>query len=387
MKVAKRGQVPPFRVMEVFRDAHAHAESGADVFHLSAGQPGCEAPEPVRQKAAKLLLEGAPLGYTDARGIAPLRQRIAQYYQETYGFHVPSERIAITVGSSSAFLLALLSAFEAGDKVAIAHPCYPAYPRMLEALGLQPVYMRASKATHFQPTLAMLQALPGKPDGIIIASPSNPTGTVIDAGELRAITAYCDATGIRLISDEIYHGVTYTESKTVSAAGLSPHAIVINSFSKYFLMPGWRLGWAVVPEELLRSFESLLQNFFISPSALSQHAAVEVFNCKGTLDEVVAGYARNRAIMLDALPRAGFDDLSPSEGAFYIYANVSKLTNDSAEFCRKMLLETGVSAVPGYDFDPEQGASFIRFSFAGKESDVRRAMERLQGWLHPHNKR
>lgn len=381
LKVALRGAVSPFHVMEVLREAWAHEATGADVIHLSVGQPAEEAPERVRRKAAELLTTKASMGYTNALGLSPLRERIAAFYKERYGITIPAERVVVTVGSSSAFFITMLSAFEHGDKVAIAFPCYPAYPNMLEAAGLQPVFMRADASTHFQPTLEMLQALPEKPDGLIIASPSNPAGTVIDAEELRRIARHCDEEGIRLISDEIYHGIIFGERTVETAAALSEKAIVVNSFSKYFLMPGWRLGWAIVPEELLRSFESLLQNFFISPPAISQHAAIEVFDCLDELDEVVAGYARNRALMLDALPKAGFDNLSPSEGAFYIYADVSRLTNSSEQFCKDMLEQTAVSCVPGHDFDREQGARFMRFSFCGKEDRVAEAMERIIRWL------
>lgn len=381
MKVARRGAVAPFHVMEVMREAWAHEATGADVIHLSVGQPAEEAPERVRRKAAELLTSKASLGYTDAMGVFPLRRRIAEFYKATYGLDIPPERVVVTVGSSSAFFITMLSAFEHGDKVAIAYPCYPAYPNMLEAAGLKPVFMRADASTRFQPTLEMLKALPEKPDGLVIASPSNPAGTVIDAGEFRRIIAYCEQEGIRLISDEIYHGITFGGHKVQTAAALSDKALVVNSFSKYFLMPGWRLGWAVVPEELLRSFECLLQNFFISPPAISQYAAIEVFDCLDELDAVVAGYARNRARMLEALPKAGFADLSPSEGAFYIYADVHRLTNDSEQFCRDMLMQTGVSCVPGHDFDREQGRRYMRFSFCGREERVAEAMERITRWL------
>lgn len=381
MKISARGQVSPFHVMEVLREAHALADAGEDVIHLSVGQPWVEVPLKVRQHAADLLTKGVTLGYTDAKGILPLRRRISQFYKDRFGIDVPAERIIVTVGSSAAFFITLLSAFDPGDKVAIAVPYYPAYPNMLAAAGLEPVYLRTGAETDYQPTLAMLQALPEKPAGLVIASPSNPAGTVICPKELASIARYCDENGIRLISDEIYHGITYDNYQVASAAGLSDNAVVVNSFSKYFLMPGWRLGWAVVPEELQRSYESLLQNFFISPPAISQHAAAKVFDCLDELDVVVEGYARNRALLLEALPKAGFRNLSPSHGAFYLYADVSSFTSDSDRFCREMLRETGVSIVPGHDFDKEQGGHFIRFTFAGQESRVAEAVQRLQHWL------
>ncbi|MCH2546146.1 MAG: aminotransferase class I/II-fold pyridoxal phosphate-dependent enzyme [Alphaproteobacteria bacterium] len=381
MKVAARGAVSPFHVMEVMREAWEHEATGADVIHLSVGQPAEEAPEAVRRKAAELLLSKANLGYTNAMGVTPLRKKIAAFYQQRYDVAVPWERVVVTIGSSSAFFISMLAAFDHGDSVAIAFPCYPAYPNMLEAAGLKPVFLRADVTTNFQPTIEMLEALPKKPDGLIIASPSNPAGTVIDPVAFAQIVQYCDANGIRLISDEIYHGITFDGHKETTAAALSDTAIVANSFSKYFLMPGWRLGWAIMPENLLRSTECLLQNFFISPPAISQYAAIEVFDCLSELDDVVAGYTRNRQVMLEALPKAGFTDLSPSQGAFYIYADVHQLTDNSEKFCREMLLKTGVAAVPGHDFDREQGAKFMRFSFCGKEDRVAEAMARISAWL------
>jgi aspartate/methionine/tyrosine aminotransferase len=381
MKVAGRGAVAPFHVMEVMREAWEHEAQGNDVIHLSVGQPAEEAPERVRRKAAELLLEKASLGYTNALGVTPLRQRIAAFYQQRYGVDVPWQRVVVTVGSSSAFFISMLAAFDHGDSIAIAFPCYPAYPNMLEAAGLKPVFMRADASTNYQPTVAMLEALPKKPDGLIIASPSNPAGTVIAPAELQALVRYCEQNGIRLISDEIYHGITYDGHVAETVVGMSENAIVVNSFSKYFLMPGWRLGWAIMPETLVRSTECLLQNFFISPPAISQYAALEVFECLDELDAVVAGYARNRALLLDALPKAGFVDLSPSQGAFYLYADVHRLTNNSDRFCRDMLHETGVAAVPGHDFDREQGGRYMRFSFCGNEARMAEAMERIGRWL------
>lgn len=381
MKIAERGKISPFRVMEVLREAHALADQGQDVIHLSVGQPCHEVPAAVREHAAELLSTGAMMGYTDAKGIMPLRRRIAEFYKTRSGVEISPERIIVTVGSSAAFFITLQSAFDVGDKVAIATPYYPAYPNMLEAAGLEPVYIRTDASTAFQPTVELIAALPEKPQGLVIASPSNPAGTVICPQELERIVRYCDAEGIRLISDEIYHGITYDGHQVKSAAGLSEKAVVVNSFSKYFLMPGWRLGWAVVPDELQRPFESLLQNFFISPPAISQHAAVKVFDCIDELDAVVAGYARNRQLLLERLPAIGFRDLSPSHGAFYLYADVSDFTDDSNAFCQDILLHTGVSLVPGPDFDREQGKHYLRITFAGQEARIAEAVDRLSGWL------
>lgn len=381
LKIAQRGKVAPFRVMEVLEKAWKMEKEGASVCHLSIGQPSATMPDAVKQKLVSLLQSETSLGYTEALGIPALREAISNHYRDVYGADVPASRIIATVGSSAATFMALMSAFDAGDKVAIAVPFYPAYPTMLEALGLEAVYLHTTLETGFQPTVEMLEALPEKPAGLIIASPSNPAGTVIDADALRELARYCETHRIRLISDEIYHGIVFEGKHYTSAAALSPHAIVVNSFSKYFLMPGWRLGWAVVPEDLVPSFEALLQNFFISPPAISQHAAVEIFRHKAYLDNVVAGYARNRALLLEALPRMGFTRLAPSEGAFYLFADVSHLTNDSQAFCAEMLAETGVSTVPGIDFDKEQGQRFVRFSFCGSEEKMRDALARLEPWM------
>ena len=379
MKISRRGAVAPFRILEAFNEAMQRQRDGHDMIHLTLGQPGCEAPLPVRQAAAKALLE-QPLGYTESPGWLPLRQRIVQFYAERYGVELPLERVFITVGSSSAFFMSVIAAFDSGDRVAILQPCYPAYPNMLRALDVEPVFLRGSRENNFQPTVEMLEALARKPDGLIIASPSNPSGTVMRAGEVERLARYCDEQGIRLISDEIYHGVTYG-AKPQSVAAISSRSIVVNSFSKYFLLPGWRLGWTVMAEDLVPSFNALSQNFFISPSAIAQYAALETFNQQPLLNAEVAKYRINRDIMLEALPRAGFTDLAEAEGAFYIYADVRKLTNDSEAFCRRMVVETGVVAVSGLDFDAQEGRSYVRFSFSGDTAVIVDAMARLERWL------
>jgi len=377
LKVAQRGRVDPFIVMDVMRAAEEHEAAGADVLHLEVGQPGTPAPSGVIA-AAKRALDEDRLGYTLAYGIGELRQAIAGHYRDFYGLEVPVERIVVTTGSSGGFLLSFLSAFAHGDRVALALPCYPAYRNMLMALGVEPVLLEARAEDRFQPTPDLLEAA-GQLDGLIVASPSNPTGTMLGAEEMRALAGYCEAAGIRLISDEIYHGITYGGPAT-SALGLSDHAIVINSFSKYFSMTGWRLGWMIVPEDLSRPIECLQQNFFISPPTLSQRAAVAVFDCLDECDANVARYAENRAVLLERLPAAGFDRLAPADGAFYVYADVSALTNDSPEFCRRMLAEAHVAATPGTDFDPLRGHRFMRFSFAGETAEIEAAAERLIDW-------
>jgi aspartate/methionine/tyrosine aminotransferase len=379
LKVASRGSIPPFIVMDVLRAANERAAAGNDVLHLEVGQPGTPAPRAVLE-AAKLALDRDRIGYTDAKGIPSLRARIARHYEETYGVEVDTARIMVTPGSSGGFLLGFLAAFDAGDRVALAAPGYPAYRNILTALGVEPVLLLTDAEHRFQPTPELLDAVAGRLDGLILASPSNPTGTMLGRQELTDLVEACRARSIRLISDEIYHGIGYGEP-AVSALELSREAVVINSFSKYYSMTGWRLGWMVLPEDLVRPVECLGQNFFVSAPALSQIAGEVAFDCKEELDAYVAAYARNRALLLEALPEAGFDSLAPADGAFYLYADVTRLTNDSEEFCRRMLAETGVAIAPGVDFDPERGNRFVRFSFAGPEAEMVEAASRLKGWL------
>jgi len=378
LKVARRGAVPPFIAMEVLRDANERAARGENVLHLEVGQPSTSAPRAVIE-AAKRALDSDQLGYTEALGIPPLRQRIARHYRDLYGVSVDPARVVVTTGSSGAFLLSFLAAFDPGDRVALAAPGYPAYRNILVALGITPINLLTDAETRFQPTPALLDQVDGRIDGLIIASPSNPAGTMIAADPLRRLHEYCHARQIRLVSDEIYHGITYGMEPTTALA-LGDDAIVINSFSKYFSMTGWRLGWMIAPTDLLRPIECLAQNLFISPPTLPQIAASTVFDCRDELEANVRRYADNRALLLDRLPRAGFDRLAPADGAFYIYADVSRLTNDSDEFCRRMLADTGVAATPGLDFDAERGHQFIRFSFAGSAADIAAAADRLLEW-------
>jgi len=378
LKIARRGLIDPFIVMDVMRAANELAAAGEDVLHLEVGQPGTPAPQQVIA-AAHNALQDELLGYTDSMGLPELRQRIAQHYSSVYDVAVDPARVVVTTGSSGGFLLAFLSAFEAGDRVALAAPGYPAYRNILTALGVEPILLETTAAERFQPTPRLLRAAGGNLDGLILASPSNPTGTMVGSKELEALVVWCRSTGVRLISDEIYHGITYG-SPAVTAAGLDDDAIVINSFSKYFSMTGWRLGWMVVPEPLLRPIECLTQNLFISPPSLSQHAGIAAFDSGDELAGNVARYARNREILLDRLPKAGFDRLAPADGAFYIYADIAQMTNDSPEFCRRMLAEAYVAATPGVDFDPFSGHKFVRFSFAGTEDDMMAACQRLADW-------
>jgi aspartate/methionine/tyrosine aminotransferase len=378
LKVSRRGQVPPFIVMDVMRAAAEREAQGADVLHLEVGQPSTGAPAKVIEAAQAALRSGDPLGYTLALGLPELREAIARHYRDFYGVAVPAERVVVTTGSSGAFLLGFLAAFDAGDRVAMASPAYPAYKNILRALGIEPVEIPAGAAERWQAVPELVRRA-GKVDGFIIASPANPTGTMLRPDELAEIVRHCEASGIRLVSDEIYHGLTYgPEAATALAFG--EEAIVVNSFSKYFSMTGWRLGWMVVPPALLRAVECLAQNLFISPPALSQRAALAVFDAHEELQANRARYARNRSLLLEELPKAGFDRLAPADGAFYLYAEIGHLTNDSEAFCRRMLQETGIAATPGVDFDPARGSATMRFSFAGSEATIAEAARRLRAW-------
>ena len=383
LKVGRGASAPPFMVMDVISAANARQAAlplGAPgVIRMEVGQPGTGAPAGAVEAAHAALRSGNPLGYTEAFGRRSLRERIAAHYRDWYGLDVPAERVAVTVGASGAFPLAFLAAFDPGDRVAMAAPFYPPYVNIITALGMVPVIMEAGPETRYQPSLAMLERLDPRPDGLIVASPCNPVGTMLHPEELAAIAHWCDANGVRLISDEIYHGLHY-ESAISTAAALSPSAVVINSFSKYFSMTGWRVGWMVLPEDLIRPVECLAQNFFISAPYISQVVAEAAFDCQDELRANIAGYRRSRDFLLTALPEAGFNRLSPAEGAFYLFADISERSNDSMAFCARILAETGVAVTPGVDFDRTRGNRFVRFSYCGPEADMREAAERLKRW-------
>jgi aspartate/methionine/tyrosine aminotransferase len=378
LRASRRGLVPPFIAMDVLRAANEREAAGADVIHLEVGQPGTQAPEAVRE-AARKALASEPIGYTDALGIAPLRQAIAAHYGVQYGVAVDPGEVVVTTGSSAAFQLAFIAAFEAGDRVALAAPGYPAYRNILRALGIEPVLIEVGENTHYQPNLELL-AEAGPLDGLVIASPANPTGTMIGAADLARLAGWCRDRGIRLISDEIYHGITY-EAPAATARAYGHEAVVVNSFSKYYSMTGWRLGWMLAPPDLARSVECLAQNFYISPPALSQLAAVPAFGCRAELDGHVARYRANRDLLIGTLSSAGLTRFAPAEGAFYLYVDISRLTRDSVDFCRRLLTETGVAITPGLDFDPLHGGGWVRLSFASATEDVAEAARRLAEWL------
>lgn len=382
LKTGRGATAPPFIVMDVIAAANARATALAPgapgVIRMEVGQPGTGAPLGAREAAVAALRSGDPLGYTEAFGRRSLRARIAAHYRDWYGLDVAPERVAVTVGASGAFPLAFLAAFDPGDRVAMAAPFYPPYVNILTALGFQPVILEAGRETRFQPTVAMLEKLDPPPDGLIVASPCNPAGTMLHPDELAAIAAWCEREGVRLISDEIYHGLNY--DTPIATAAASPHAVVVNSFSKYFSMTGWRVGWLILPEDLIRPVERLAQNLFISAPHISQIAAEAAFDCRAELEGNVARYRRARDHLLTALPAAGFRLLCPAEGAFYLFADVTERSNDSAALCARMLAEAGVAAAPGVDFDRTRGNRFVRFSYCGPEAEMVEAAERLARW-------
>jgi aspartate/methionine/tyrosine aminotransferase len=379
LKVARRGQVPSFIVMDVMRAAAEREAAGGSVLHLEVGQPSSGLPEVCRAEVAERV-RADTLGYTVALGLPELRSAIAEDYKVTQGVTVDPARIVVTTGSSSGFILAFLSAFDIGDRVGLAAPGYPAYRHILTALGCEPVIIPTGPETRYQPTVAVLDGLEGDLDGLIVASPANPTGTVMPEADLRALVDYCGAKGIRLISDEIYHGITYGLD-AVSTAGMAEHPIVVNSFSKYFCMTGWRLGWLVMPPEMVRAAECLAQNLFINAPTVSQHAGIAALRHRDLFQDNIARYGRNREILLSELPKAGFGAFAPADGAFYIYTDIGHLTNDSLAFCERMLRETGVAATPGLDFDADRGGRFCRFSFCGSTETMEEAARRLAVWL------
>jgi len=381
-EIARRTQrVAPFLAMDVLAAAAAKERRGDRVVHMEVGQPSAPAPRAARE-AAKAALEAGRIGYTEALGIAPLRERIARHYAETYGVAVASERVVVTTGSSAGFVLAFLSLFDPGQRVAITAPGYPAYRNILEALGLEPVTIPLTKAEGWIMTAgAVERAQAERPlHGVLAMSPANPSGTMIGRDALADLGDTCRRLGLWFVSDEIYHGLTY-DAPAATALASDDDAVVINSFSKYYCMTGWRVGWIVVPQRLVRPLERLAQNLYISPPSLSQVAALAAFEAADELEAVKAAYARNRALLLDELPRLGIDDMHPVDGAFYVYADLARYTNDAIAFCQRMLDEAGVAATPGVDFDPLEGAHYVRFSFAGSEEDCREAVARLRGWL------
>jgi aspartate/methionine/tyrosine aminotransferase len=377
---ARRAEIAPFIAMDVMSSARRLEGTGRHVVHMEIGEPGTGAPKPAIEAAMARLARGG-IGYTEALGLPELRSRISRHYREMYGLDVAAERIAVTTGSSSGFVLAFLAMFDPGQRVAIASPGYPPYRTILQALGLEPVEIEVGHAQRWAlDGEAVARAHAERPlDGLLIMSPANPSGTMIDASALEGIATTCRDLGIRLISDEIYHGLTYGMAAE-SALRFDDDAVIINSFSKYWCMTGWRVGWMVLPESLLRPVERLAQNLFISAPTLSQVAAIAAMDAHEELAAVHGGYARNRDLLMRELPKAGIDRFLPPDGAFYLYADIGNLTNDSAAFATAMLDEAAVAATPGMDFDPARGARFLRFSYAGSEADIADAVQRIAGW-------
>jgi len=377
---SRRSDVPPFIVMDVMAAAAQAEAQGRHIVHMEVGQPFQPAPKTALEAARRAL--NSRIAYTEALGMPSLRARIARHYADTYGFGLDPARVVVTTGSSGGFMLAFLSLFEAGDRVALANPGYPPYRHILTALGCEPVLIETSAATRWVMSAeALIAAHRDKPlAGLLIASPANPTGTMMDREHLAQLIAAAEAEGIKVISDEIYHGLDYAFAAE-TAAKLSDHAVIINSFSKYFCMTGWRVGWLVMPEPLTRSVERLQQNFAISVPALSQIAAEAAFDGAEEMEAVKHVYEANRRILVEGLPKAGLDKFLPVDGGFYLYADVSRFSNDSLDFAKRMLNEAGVAATPGIDFDPVNGHNYLRFCYAGSTPEMHEAVKRIGDWL------
>jgi aspartate/methionine/tyrosine aminotransferase len=368
--------IEPFHAIALSRAAHRMAAEGRSVIHMEFGQPSTGAP-PAAIAAAHHVLDTDGMGYWES---VPLKARIARHYAESYGVAVDPEQIILTCGASPAFVLALSCLFMPGDRVAFARPGYVAYRNVVKALYLTPVEIGCGEAERYQITAAAIEALDPAPQGLILASPANPTGTIIADEELAAIVAVCRRRGIRIISDEIYHGLIYV-GKARSALQAEPHALIVNSFSKYFSMAGWRLGWLVVPADLIDVARARMGNMFLQPPSLAQHAGLAAFDCRDNLEGHVRTYARNRDLLLAALPALGLRRIAPPDGAFYIYADIGHLTDDSMDFCMQLLRDTGVATAPGIDFDPVEGGHFMRFSFAVSTDRIEDAIGRITPWF------
>jgi len=391
---SRRSTVPSFYVMDVWKAAAARARTHGDVLVLAAGQPSTPAPAPVL-RATKAALDAELLGYTETFGTPDLREAIAAHHRDGYGIEVDADDVVVTTGSSGAFTLIFLAAFDIGDTVVVARPGYPAYRNTLSALGCRVIELDCGAQTRFQPTVEMLEALPQPPAGLIVASPANPTGTMIAPAELAALARWCDAHGTLLISDEIYHGIVYrggpseappsgaVSTATSCAWETSRESVVIGSVSKYFSMTGWRLGWMLVPPGLRPALQRLASNMTVCPPAISQYAAVHAFDpeSRRELDGHVRRYAQNRELLLEGLPKLGITDLAPADGAFYAYADIAHLTDDSTRWCADVLARTGVAVAPGVDFDTRNGSHTVRLSFAGATADIQEALVRLGRYL------
>ncbi|WP_068316450.1 pyridoxal phosphate-dependent aminotransferase [Polycladidibacter hongkongensis] len=380
-KSSTRAEVFPFQAMEVMQAANKMEAQGKRVIHMEIGEPGAPVPEKVRE-AALQALKVPKFSYTEAMGIAPLKSGICDLYRRRYGVQVAPEQVMITTGSSAAFNLIFLSAFEVGDKVALTSPGYPAYRNILKSLGLEGVELEVDESTRWSLSAAQLRKAHAEHGlkGVLLASPANPTGTMMTPEALKEICEVCEELGLWFISDEIYQGLSFAAGEE-TALKFSKNAIIINSFSKYYCMTGWRIGWMVLPQVLCRPVEKVAQSLYISAPHLSQIAATAALGCEEEYDTIKAGYARNRALLLEVFPRLGLGKTLPVDGAFYIYVDVSELSDDSMAFCKEMLDKAGVAATPGIDFDLQRGHKFVRFSFAGSYEDMQEACQRLEAWL------
>ena len=375
MKISSRGDVAPFIVMDVMEAARLEEARGRHIIHMEVGQPATGAPRGALA-ALKAAMDAGPLGYTVALGLPELRARIAAMYQARYGVEVSPGRVVVTAGSSAGFLLSFISLFDTGARVGIGDPAYPSYRNILKSQALEAVRLETGAASNYQPVAAQIAGL----DGLLVASPANPTGTMLGKPGLAALAEACAEQGTALISDEIYHGIEYN-TRAVSALEVTDDVYVINSFSKYYSMTGWRVGWMVVPESHVRRIERLSQNLFICAPHAAQVAALAAMECEDELQGHLETYARNREVLIEGLPKAGFTRFAPPDGAFYIYADVSDLTDDSRALAAEILRDAGVAVTPGLDFDPERGHKTLRFSYARSTEDMIEGVARLQRWF------
>ena len=378
--ISRRSDIPVFRVLDILKTVSERVAQGEDIVHFEYGQPATGAPQPALDYAAALLQQDS-LGYTVATGMPALKDRIAQWYQDRYQVNIHPDRVIVTVGASGAFILNFLALFDVGDRVAMAAPGYPAYRNILMAMDLRPVEIETLPENDYQPTIEELEALSPLPDGLIIGNPSNPTGTMLSNDRLRAICEWCREKGVRLIMDELYHGITF-DQPAETALKYTDEAIIINSFSKYFSMTGWRLGWAVLPEDVQPRVKRLAESLFVSPPALSQHVALKAMDCTDILDGHVAHYKANLDLLRTALPQAGITKFADTKGAFYLYADINDISNDSISWCAAALDEAKIAITPGLDFDLTRGHHTARFSFAGSREDVEKGCARLIDWAN-----
>ena len=376
---SKRSQVSPFIVMDIMREANELEAKGKNIIHMEVGQPSTSAPRRALRTAREVLLKER-LGYTEALGDIDLRRKISQFYSARYDLEIDVNRIIVTTGASGGLQLAFLSLFDAGERVALTEPCYPGYRNMLSSMNIGIEKLSIGPECDFRLNVEILEKMSKRIDGLIMSSPGNPTGSMTSAKQFELIVSWCQENQVKLISDEIYHGIEY-EEPAITAVNFDSDSIVINSFSKYFSMTGWRLGWMVVPESMIRTIERLAQNLFISPPTISQLAAISSLDCLEELNQTVARYKKNRELMMSRLPQCGLDKFAPIDGAFYAYADISALADNSEVFAREMLREIGVAITPGIDFDKANGKKYVRFCFSGLTEEINEAMDRLSNWV------